>query len=174
MEAFSCSLQLPWGDRSQALKKSKPTHRHGSRGKSKRQVHWLGSALRIKSLNRPERGAKHGQKAEIHLKKFSVLTECLTSFLATGRLCYEPYALQSLYQYYPYINTDTLVLRFANYISREKKKKKEKGSFLPLTYHSSGIKYTWPMHNQEPKSVSVTYMTPCRTFWGSRSNNLST
>lgn len=111
-------------------------------------------------------------KRQKYIQKISVLTECLTSFLATGRLCYEPYALQSesLYQYYLCINTDIFVLRFANYISQKKHRK----SFLPLTYHSNGIKYTWPMHNQEPKSVSMTYMTPCRTFWGSRSNNLST
>lgn len=116
-------------------KKKKPTLRHGSRGKKKRQVHWLGSGIREKSLNRPGREAKGGHKEEMYQKKkFWMLSECLTSFRATGRLRYEPYALQS----------DSLVKQYYHVcikvFQQDFSKKKDRKSFLPLIYNSSGTR----------------------------------
>lgn len=68
MEAFSFSSQFPSVRWKPCIKK-KPTLRHSSRGKRKRQVHWLGSGIREKSLNRPGREATGGQKEEMYKKK---------------------------------------------------------------------------------------------------------
>lgn len=62
-----------------------------------------------------------------------MLTECLTSFQAAGRLHYEPYALQSdsLVKQYYYVCIKVFQQDFS---------KKDRKSFLPLIYNTSGTR----------------------------------